>query len=398
MIEITEFLYGRVHVVCICENPENVLNLLRANDISVFGITKSERGRINFKIYPKDELKAVSLIKSKNVSYKISKRSGLPVIFEKYKRRAGLYAGALFAAALISVSSLFIWEIRVEGNKEVSENDIKRTLETLGVAEGKIKQKGALERIYNDFLIAEDRISWISVNFDGNVAHVEVDEAQKAHFSTDKSKNYNIVAKCDGIIFRVDAVDGKSEVNKNDVVSKGDLLISSFVDSRKNGKIMRSARGFVWATTVHNYTVNIPKTRYNKYYTGKKTSGLYMEILGKTFPLKPAFTNMKNYERTKTKTRAVLFGFVRLPFYIIKEEYREDGFEKETVSCEKAYQDAAYEIAKRAETELADAEIIERKSGSDEKDDVYVFRFEFFCIENIAKPIEFIIEPDALQN
>ena len=123
-----------------------------------------------------------------------------------------------------------------------------------------------------------------------------------------------------------------------------------------------------------------------------------MEILGKTLPLKPAFINMKNYERTKTKNRAFLFGFVKLPFYIIKEEYREYAFEKEDVSYEKAYEDAALEIAKRTESELADAEIIERDSGSDEKDGVYVFRFEFVCIENIAQPIEFIIEPDALQS
>ncbi len=398
MIEITEFIYGRVCIEVFCEIPENVLNLLRTCGISVFDITKTAESRMKFKIYPKDEEKTVSLIKSKNVDFEIIKRSGFPFIFEKYKKRAGLYFGALCAAALIAISSLFIWEIRVEGNKDVPKEDIERTLSYLGIAEGKIKDRSALEKIYNSFLIAENRISWISVNFDGTVAHVEVDETKKARLQTDKGKNYNIVAKCDGIIFRVDAVDGKSEVNKNDIVSKGELLISSFVDSRKSGKVLRSARGNVWATTVHNYTVKIPKVKQEKYYTGKKITDSYIKILGKTLPLKLSIINMKEYDMDKTQKRAELFGRFKLPFYIIREVYKEYSFKEETVSFEQANESATAEIARKTEIELENAEIIERTSTCSETDDCYIFDFAFVCIENIAKPIEFIIESDFPEN
>ena len=49
---------------------------------------------------------------------------GLPRLLSRIGKRAGLVVGAFLAMALIVASSLFVWDVQVSGNVELSEEEV----------------------------------------------------------------------------------------------------------------------------------------------------------------------------------------------------------------------------------------------------------------------------------
>ena len=82
---------------------------------------------------------------------------GLPVLAKRYAKRAGLIIGAVLGAAAVFISSRMIWEIRVEGNENVTDEEVIRIMKGLGISEGSIKNTENLEYIYNSFLLKEKK-------------------------------------------------------------------------------------------------------------------------------------------------------------------------------------------------------------------------------------------------
>ena len=49
---------------------------------------------------------------------------GLGALINKYKRRYGILVGIILMLLTVHFSSRFVWDINIEGNKEVSDDDI----------------------------------------------------------------------------------------------------------------------------------------------------------------------------------------------------------------------------------------------------------------------------------
>ena len=372
-----------------------LINRLRRR-IPIQDIHKCDANSVRFCVAYRDKQIVADTVAAMGAETRLEleKESGFPLLVSRYKKRVGLYIGATVGVFLIYFSSLFIWDIRVEGNTYVEDADILKTLQTLGIAEGKPKETKTLEKIYNSFLLAEPRISWLSVNYDGTVAHVEVKEREQVPEKRDRTKNINIVARCDGVIHRVDALDGSSEVTAGETVTKGQLLISSFVQTRKTGTIMQAARGSVWASTVRCYDIYVPRSEQIKQYTGNTSIRRSIRILGRELPLNiPYAPSYRNYVKKTVTQPCILLENVRLPFYITTETLREYRTEEFLLDRETASEYAAQELSLRMDAELERAEILKREENVSQTNDAYIFHYELTCLENIAQEVEFEFAP-----
>lgn len=372
--------------------PETFINRLRG-EIALYEIHKKDAHTLEFCTAYRDKFRVLETAKTLGASACVKKERGLPVLAARYKKRFGIFAGGIIGLFLIYYSTFFIWEIRVEGNTYVPSSDICCTLQSLGIAEGKKKETATLEKIYNSFLLAEKRISWIAVNYDGTVAHVEVKETEQIPEKLDRSKNINIVAACDGVVKRIEALDGERAVEPGETVTKGQLLISSFIETRKTGVLMRAARGSVWATTVRNYDVYIPKTHQVKHYTGSIKQRRFLKILGNKLPLTVSFhPAFGHYESRSEEKMCVLAGKIHLPLAVVTDSEVEYRSQSEEIAEEQAAYLAAAELNARIEKELFHAEIISRSENKTVTDDSYVFHYELICLENIAVETEFYFD------
>lgn len=385
------FFSGSVGFRITAERPETVINRLR-HSVRIRNISKTAPKTIELFSVCGEKEKVLLISAECGAVCEIFTESGLPVLFGRYKKRAGLWLGAVFGIAVIAVSRNYVWDLRVDGNVNVSGGDIADGLNALGVGEGMPIKKEILENVYNSFLINEPRISWISVNYDGTAANVEVKERKTVPERIDRNRNVNIVAKCDGTVRRIDVLDGNAEAHSSDTVTKGQLLISSFVETRVSGTIMRAARGSVWAETVHKFEILVAKKQRQKRFSGTEKYR-HLIILGRSFPLYLYKKTPSSYFEVNSEVKRIsLFGKYDFPARIETFENAEYSKPCIEISAAEAKQTAERELAEKIETQLPNAEITGRSSAFSETDEFYVFSYELECIENIAEEVLFEFE------
>ncbi len=309
---------------------------------------------------------------------------GLPKLFSLYKKRAGLFIGAAFGIILVIVSNLFVWNIEIVGNERISESEILEYLEKKGLYEGALKKSVSPHSLALDAELEMDGVAWLSVNYEGTLARVEMRETVEKPDIYDNKTPTNIVAKCDGEIIYTEAVSGVCAVKRGDIVQKGELLIGGVVDSKAYGYKLQRARGRIIAKTYRTFSVSVPYKTAEKNYTGKKAQKLCVKVFGKTLSFGKKESPFALCDITEEESDAVLFSTVRLPFSVSKTVMREYTQKESTLSRDEALFEARRLMAETLSVELAGAKILSQKESVQYLQDKAVLTSALECVEDIC--------------
>lgn len=387
----------RLCIIGVCEyiveTPQLIplLNKL-SSSFPLRNVCALEKNKAHFCATFRDSKRIDEILQGYGAKICKKKSFGFEYLLSKYRKRIGIFAGLVLAAGIVFFSSLFVWEISVEGNEFVSDEEITALLESIGFHRGIRKKSVNLEKIINACLVADGKLSWMSINYDGTLAHVLVKEAKTAEEKT-RRENVNIVASRDGVIVRVDALGGEATVEKGETVTKGEMLICAFLSKRTGGNILHGARGFVWAMTQRRYFVSVPLEYKEKMYTGKSHTRYEITFFGKciSVPLGKLIKSTNTFDYSSKQTQISLFNNGKIPLFcksITQNEYI-PNIKRRTVA-------GALEIARNETSELL-------KNNSpgfvevsrDEKYEICDGTLEYVCtfdgIENIAQELEFEI-------
>lgn len=370
------------------KKPAKLINALREN-VAVRNIKPVGDGQIEFVCFYDGTKKTRNLITMEKARIVSEKSCGLLHLFYRYRKRVGIFVTSLAVFAFLMISQLFVWEIRVEGNEKIMDSEVIAVLEKIGFREGVYKRGVDIDSLVNNFLILEKRVSWIAVNFDGSVAHVEIREGKNPEIYS-KKKNVNLVASHDGIILRADVLEGGSLVAKGDVVHKGQLLVSAFVD-RDGKSTLRGARGSVWANTEREITVYVPLKYGEKQYTGKEINRYQAKVLGLKTPVLLPKSKESVFSVESTEIKGMLDGKYRFPFTVYHNKYRHYI----TVSKRRT-EKQALEMAREKSYELLlknspDFKVASKDEEYSAIENVFVYKCVYSGVENIAKQMEFEI-------
>ncbi len=256
-------------------------------------------------------------------------RVGLPFLFEKYKRRYGIMVGLILAWAIIFLSSLTIWDVRIAERSGEDPEKIKMLLKECGLEMGTFLPTLNVRAVENQFLLNNDEYSFLAVNVCGTVANVEIRRASKKGETEDKSQLCDVVASRDGTIISVEAYGGKPVVKKGDNVSEGDMLISSFMEGSFGVQRAVHAYGKVMAAVGYEYETEISLDGEIVSRTGRKSSKSSVSVL--PFKLNLFKDEKSPFQRSdveNVREKVELFG-IKLPLEINKTIYYET--EKETL-------------------------------------------------------------------
>ena len=385
------FLRGITKFTVQTNKQAKLINDLRCT-IPLRAINKISENELEFCTYYSYTKKVRQHLESQKISITRVKSYGATYLLYKYRKRAGLFVSGVAVFLFLFVSQLFVWDIRVEGNEKIRDEDIVHTLSQIGFTEGVYKKSVNLDSLVNNFLIREKRISWIAINFDGGVAHVEVREGRNP-VVFEKKQNVNLVASHDGIVMRADVLEGGSMVSKGDVVFKGQLLVSAFID-RKDKSSLRGARGSVWAMTQREISVYVPLNYIQKKYSGTSKINYVLNISGIELSLGTQRHSFELCSKNTETFKAVAGGKYPLPFRITKNTYNEYCLEKRVRSHEECV-----EIARKTAMEhLKKNTLSFTEAGRDESYEIQgetlVYRCIFTGVENIAKEKEFELSED----
>ena len=182
---------------------------------------------------------------------------GLPAAVTTCMRRPGILIGIALALLLILFASGRLWEIRIEGNHRLSDEQVIRALQDVGLTIGCSIEKLDVDAMENRLLMHSEEISWITINLMGTTAEVQIREKIPSLAETEGGAPANLVASRDGTIVGCEVLNGKIVTQVGRAVRRGELLVSGLYDSAVMGYRYTRARGAVFAETERSFTVEI---------------------------------------------------------------------------------------------------------------------------------------------
>lgn len=134
---------------------------------------------------------------------------------------------------------------------------ILRALEDYGITIGTRSLDIDQKDMRNHVLLELKDVVWLAVNVKGCVAQVQVVERVRGQ-AVVEDRLTNVVARCPGLVTRVEALGGQAMVLPGATVTQGQLLISGAVDLDNGGLRWQRGMGRVWARTWYELTAQVP--------------------------------------------------------------------------------------------------------------------------------------------
>lgn len=261
--KVLNYLRGQVTVEVESAAPERVLNLCAAHGIPFWELEWLSEIRLRAVTARSQLPRLREVLTRTDAALTVVRTEGAPEVWRQYRRRYVLLAAALLLAAVLALGSTHIWAFQVTGNDTVPTETILRTLEKHGVALG-ARSRIDQEALRNQVLLELPDVVWLTVNMRGCTAHVQVVERQRPPHLYADGEIANVVASRDGLVTRIQALDGQAQVMAGSTVTAGQVLISGVVDSDQRGYRLLRGMGQVWARTWYELSVSVPLTVQEK--------------------------------------------------------------------------------------------------------------------------------------
>ena len=301
----------------------------------------------------------------------------------KWGKRKVFLFGAMLFCLMVFVSNSFIWTIRIDGNKILTDEEIKIIANYCGLRQGVVKYKVDENKFSELAQKCDPRLAWIWPEIKGTVCYIHIREKTLANPPEDVKAPAEIIAKRSGIVEKITVKRGWGTVEKGDSVVSGQLLIAS----EKEGFKKVHASGEVYATYWTEVSGKVPEERVSTTYTGNCKS--YYSLVAGSFGMSFRFfvkAPFESYEKITKEENVMIFGEIKTPIKIIKTEYKETIKEIIKMSEDEAVRKRAEEITKEYIKELPEGVSVKNTSVTsykNEKGELFL-RVVFECSENIA--------------
>ena len=251
------YLRGQTVLEVSCAAPERVVNLCSANGVPFWNVVWLTGERLRFTTTRDGEKYLKTLVGQLDAEVSVVRRSGAPELWRRVKRRYVLLGAAAVLPLVLAVCAGRIGGFEVSGNDTVSTPEILQALERCGVAVGTRGVGLDQDDLRNRVLPLLPDVVYLAVNVRGCTAHVQVVERTRPPHLYRDSDVQNVVAARDGLITKIEALDGVTCVQLGDTVQAGQVLLGGVADSPRGCRYMR-AHGRIRARTWYCWTVPVP--------------------------------------------------------------------------------------------------------------------------------------------
>ena len=258
MRKFAQFLRGSVRVEVTGAAPERLLNALAGRDVRFWQGECVDALTLRLGLYTRDLPLARSLAARCQCELKVLRERGVPLVRRRLARRIALLVTAVVCFALLAASSLFVWDIDVEGNESVSTGEILRALAGCGVESGSFWPGWSADEIRNSVILDIPELSWVGVSVDSSRALVRVRERTEAPGLVSEDGAGSVTAAATGIIERMEVYQGLPVAAVGDAVVAGETLVSGEMPSEVGDTRYVRASAVVEARTWYERSISAP--------------------------------------------------------------------------------------------------------------------------------------------
>lgn len=242
----------------------------------------------------------------------ILKRTGKAYLIHLYKTKKIFLYSTIFAFLVIILLTNIIFSVRVvETDREIKDM-ILADLRENGITRFRFKVSYKRKEAIIEKILEKEKayLEWLEIEEIGTMYQIKVIRRIN-NPKEEELKPRSIVAKKKGRITRIEADYGEVTTKKNDVVDKGDTLISGLIKNKEEIKTKVAARGKVYAEVWYQVNLNLPTLYQEEIKTGNKKNTLEIIFLDKNIFISELF----KYNNSISK-ETVLYNNPLIPFRI----------------------------------------------------------------------------------
>jgi len=214
--------------------PERYINRLAEQGISFYDVEKISDFAVRLRVLYRSSQRALQIAAhvqcEANIIYLQPGIRGLV----KLAKRPVLAIGVLFAIFASLYFPKFVWTVSVSGNETISNDEILRALDSLGVHFGAKNDTIDSIEIKNRLLNLVDGLQWAAINCSGGRCEVLVKEREEEPVILDRRLAVDVIAAQSGVITELSVLQGESLCSVGDAVEAGDVLVTGMSDQIVN--------------------------------------------------------------------------------------------------------------------------------------------------------------------
>lgn len=390
MRKLYDLARGTVRLKVSGAQPERILNFCAEKGIEFWDASPCEDFSVSFSAFSSDCAAIMSQSGKNGLEIELLSEKGGRKLASNVKRRAVFVVLAVVSVTLASVSSLFLWNIEIEGNDKLSDAQILRALSDCGVDYGVFWPSLSSDEVRSRVVAEMPEIAWLSLNVRSSRAHIVVHERVDKPEIVNEKAPCDIVAAKSGVIKRMSVLEGESAAVPGSAVAEGDVLVRGLMSSETGDERHVHSMAQVIADTWYEISAQTPLTEDRK--TEKvHTDTAFSLIIGKKR------INFFSDSRNKytscdkiNKLRYISLGDVfTLPLgYAIESttQYETKAVpidEKESVERMKA--DLRSELQRR----IGDGQIVSEEYSVSKTEGLLTVTLRAQCTENIAREAQY---------
>lgn len=310
---LLNYILGYVNIIVEGFFTERFINICMSKNIFLFNIKRDKSSIIYANVGIHDFKDVIQIAKQTKCKVKIKKKSGLPFIFNRYRKRK-IFVGALaIIICVVIYLSNFIWNIEIEGIDEINSNELMQTINNEGLTIGKLKSKVDLKNIINKIRLDRQDIAWIGIDLKGTNAIVKVVPADSKPEIIKEDEYCNIISDKDACIIKVNAKNGTPQVKEGDIVKSGTPLIAGWMEGKYTGTRYVHAEGTVQAKVWYTHKTRVLFNQTEKTKTGNEEKKYTININNFEINLYKKLSNFENYDTIREQKKLKLFSNLYLP-------------------------------------------------------------------------------------
>ena len=394
MIRFLKYMKGYLRVRVWGFSPERFMNLCSNKGILLWDIVR-EGDVYYMNITLKGFWELRPIVKKTGTRVAILERYGLPFFLPKLLKRKMFVAGLFLTIAFWLVSSLFIWDIKLNGNYQITEDVFRSFLKQNQVRIGMRQDELDIEELEKQIRRQFPQITWASARLEGTRLLIDIKE-NDAPLTTDKPETTpgtDLVAEYDGRIVSIIVRNGVPKVGIDDMVEKGAILVEGKVPVYNEDTTLREyqyvdADADILLEHGMDFTASLPLNHTEKKYTGREKSSHYIKLGDRSWSL-PQDRPFLVYDSVIRESRPLMLERLSVPAFWGTVTYRE----YQNVEYKYTEEEAKAHLNQKlmdflAELEEKGVQIIEKDVRIERNADVWVLTGEFLVQEPVGKSTE----------
>lgn len=396
MTELLKYVKGYLRIKVWGFSPERFMNLCGNRAILLWDIEK-DKDAYYMCISLQSFYKLRPIVRKSGTKVVILQRYGLPFLIPFLYKRKVFVLGFVLTVTFWFVSSLFIWDIKVSGNYQITEDSFMTFLDGYDIKVGMPKSELDIENMEKEVRKAFPEITWTSAKLSGTKLFIEVKEndAPIVVALAEQDEGTDLVAEYDGVITEMIVRKGVPKVAIGDEISQGTVLVEGSIPIYNEDTTLREYRyvdadADIFVEHTRSFQESIPFDYISKEYTGRTKKEYFLRWGEQKLKL-PGENEFIVYDSVIRESRLLVFEKLSIPLYFGCCTHREYL----NVEREYSLEQAREILQQKLNTFLVSLEekgvqIIEKNVKIDTNGGRWIIQGEFRVKESVGKSIAIV--------